>query len=132
MTHRSGARRSNSTPWVALVVGLGVLIAGELMTLLPLAYGQRGAELGTVVLETDKVVVRYYVLLPGMPTGMHSHSRDYLRVIVQGGTLKVTTPWGPSRLEKVETGAVTWRTETWHDSKNVGDSPIEALLIEFK
>jgi hypothetical protein len=86
-----------------------------------------------VILENDKVLVRRYVLLPGMPTGMHSHNRDYLRVVLQSGTVEVTAlPPGTTQTEKVETRSVAWRTKTTHNSKNVGNGLIEALLIEVK
>jgi hypothetical protein len=85
MEHRDRTKGSNNTVWALVLVGLGVLIAGGLVGLISRVYGQRGAELGTVILENDRVLVRRYVLLPGMSTGMHHHSRDYLRVILQGG-----------------------------------------------
>ena len=132
MAHRSGAKRSSSTAWVLVLVGLGVLIVGGLVGLIPWVYGQRGAEPGAVVLENDKVVVRRYLLQPGMSTGMHSHSRDYVRVVLQGGTVEITTLQGPTRTEKVEAGSVAWRAKTTHDSKNIGGSPIEGLVIEIK
>jgi hypothetical protein len=119
--------------WILGFVGLAGLMGGWLTGPFPFVYGQRGAELGTIMLENDKVVVRRYLLLPGMPTGMHSHNRDYPLVILQGGTVKVTTlSEGTTRTEKVETGSVAWRTKTTHDSKNVGGSPIEALIVEIK
>jgi len=132
MAHRSGAKRSSSTAWVLVLVGLGVLIVGGLVGLIPWVYGQRGAEPGAIVLENDKVVVRRYLLQPGMSTGMHSHSRDYVRVVLQGGTVEITTLQGPTRTEKVEAGSVAWRAKTTHDSKNIGGSPIEGLVIEIK
>lgn len=132
MAHRSRAKRSSSIVWAMVLVGLGVFIAGGLVGPLPWVYGQRGAEPGAVVLENDKVVVRRYLLQPGMSAGMHSHSRDYLRVILQGGTLEITTLQGPTRTEKVEAGSVAWRTKVTHDSKNIGGSPVEGLVIEIK
>lgn len=132
MAHRSRAKRSSSMAWAMVLVGLGVFIAGGLVGPLPWVYGQRGAEPGAVVLENDKVVVRRYLLQPGMSAGMHSHSRDYVRVILQGGTLEITTLQGPTRTEKVEAGSVAWRTKVTHDSKNIGGSPVEGLVIEIK
>jgi quercetin dioxygenase-like cupin family protein len=95
-------------------------------------YGQCGAEPGAVLLENDKVIVRRYLLQLGMSTGMHTHSYDYLRVILQGGTAEVTALNGPSRTEEIEAGSVAWRAKTAHDTKNVGGSPIEGLVIEIK
>jgi quercetin dioxygenase-like cupin family protein len=107
-------------------------LIGALLGALSAAYGQRAAELGTVILENEKVIVRHYVLLPGMPTGMHSHPYDYVRIILQGGAVKITPPSGPSQTEHLDTGSVAWRLKTRHDSENVGGSLLEALTIEVK
>ena len=132
IAHRSRAKRSSSTAWVLVLVGLVVLIVGGLMGPFSRVYGQRGAEPGAVVMENDRVVVRRYLLQPGISTGMHSHSRDYLRVVLQGGTVEITTLQGPTRTEKLEAGSMAWRTKATHDSKNIGGNPIEVLVIEIK
>ena len=62
-----------------LTGGVGFFV-GALLGPLPSVYGQRGAELGTVLLDNDRLVGRRFFLLPGMPTGMHSHDREYLRI----------------------------------------------------
>lgn len=132
MTKSNTAQRSSRQVWPLLRAGVASFLAGLLMGAISAAYGQRGAELGTVLLENDKVLVRRYFLLLGMPTGMHSHQYDYVRVVLQGGTVKVTPPSGPSRTEQLETGSVAWRPKTRHDSENVGGSLVEALTIEVK
>lgn len=132
MTQRNIAWRSKSQGWELLRVGRVSFLTGVLTGVVATASGQRGAELGTVILENEKVIVRRYVLLPGMPTGMHSHQYDYVRVVLQGGTIKVTPASGPSRTEQLETGSVSWQPKTRHDSENVGGSLIEALAIEVK
>jgi hypothetical protein len=93
---------------------------------------QRGAEPGAVVFENDKVVVRQYLLQPGMSTGTHSHGHDYLRVILQGGMVEITALNGSTQAEKLEAGTVAWRTKATHSTKNIGGSPIEGLVIEIK
>jgi hypothetical protein len=85
-----------------------------------------------VILENDKVVVRRYLLQPGISTGMHSHGRDYLVVILQPGTVEITTLQGPTRTEKFDRGDVFWRARTTHDSKNLGGAPVEGLVVEIK
>jgi hypothetical protein len=90
MAQWSGSTRSSRTAWAFVLVGLSSFLTGGLIGPVSWVYGQRGAEPGAVVLENDKVVVRRYLLQPGMSTGMHTHSRDYLRVILQGGTAEVT------------------------------------------
>lgn len=118
--------------WTVILMGsLGFLIGGWVSSISQVA-AQRGAEPGAVLLENDKVVVRQYLLQPGMSTGMHSHTHDYLRVILQGGTVEVTALNGPTRTEKVEAGAVAWRPKATHSTKNIGGSPIEGLVIEIK
>jgi quercetin dioxygenase-like cupin family protein len=132
MIQRNIAWRSNSRGRRLLRAGWVSFFTGVLAGVFATAHGQRGAELGTVILDNEKVIVRRYFLLPGMPTGMHSHQYDYALVVLQGGTVKVTTPSGPSRTEQLETGSVAWRPKTRHDSENVGGSLIEALTIEVK
>lgn len=95
--------------WVLGLVGLGVLFVAGPVGLIPEVHSQRGAELGTVILENDKVAVRRYMLLPGMSTGMHSHDRDYVLVVLQGGSVDITTlPPGTTQTEQIETGTVAW------------------------
>ena len=114
-----------------LIGSFGFLIGAGLSLISPVA-AQRGAEPGAVVLENDKVIVRRYLLQPGMSTGMHSHSHDYLRVILQGGTAEITALNGRTHTEQVEVGSVAWRTKATHNTKNIGGSPIEGLVIEIK
>jgi hypothetical protein len=124
-------RRSFRVLACTLTGGVGLFV-GALLGPLPSVYGQRGAELGTVLLDNDRFVVRRFFLLPEIPTGMHSHDREYLRIILHGGTVKVTAPTGQSQTEQLETGSVAWRSKTRHDSENVGGRPVEALLVEIK
>ena len=132
MTQRQETLGFCRRTWVLLVVGFSGFFVGGLVSPISWVSGQRGAEPGAILLENDKVVVRRYLLQPGMSTGMHGHSRDYVRVILQGGTVEVTALNGPSRTEKIESGSVAWRTKTTHDSKNIGGGPIEGLVIEIK
>ena len=85
-----------------------------------------------MVLENDQVIVRRYLLQPGLVTGMHTHTHDYLRVILQGGTVEITALNGPKRTETVATGDVAWRSKETHDTRNIGGGPIEGLVIELK
>jgi len=41
----------------------------------------------------------------GQP-GMHSHNREYLRIILQRGTVKVTAPIGRSQTKQLEAMSV--------------------------
>jgi hypothetical protein len=118
--------------WVLIVIGsIGVMVGGWISSSAHVA-AQRGAEPGAVMLENDKVVVRHYLLQPGMSTGAHSHSHDYLRVILQGGMVEITALNGSTQTEKLEAGTVVWRTKATHSTKNIGGSPIEGLVIEIK
>jgi hypothetical protein len=130
---RQDGNASTAWPrWTVIVIGsISFLVGGWVSALSPVA-AQRAAEPGAVLLENDRVVVRQYLLQPGMSTGMHGHGHDYLRVILQGGTVEVTALNGPTRTEKVEVGSVAWRTKTTHSTKNIGGGPIEGLVIEIK
>lgn len=63
--------------WI-LTGGVGLFV-GALLGPLPSVYGQRGAELGTVLLDNDRLVVRRFFLLPGMLTGWCSQFVDSKR-----------------------------------------------------
>jgi hypothetical protein len=132
MTDQKEAGSAHRTVWRYVLTWLVGFFSAGLVVAVSGVQGQRGAEPGAVVLENDKVIVRRYLLQPGMATGMHSHSRDYVRVILQGGTVEITALNGPSRAEQVEAGSVAWRSKNTHDSKNIGGGPIEGLVIEIK
>lgn len=132
MTPQHGNTSTGWPQWAVIVIGsLGFLVGGWVSALSPVA-AQRGAEPGAILLENDKVIVRQYLLQPGMSTGLHGHGHDYLRVILQGGTVEVTALNGPTHTEKTETGSVAWRTKATHSTKNIGGGPIEGLVIEIK
>lgn len=132
MTLSNGTRQATPIPWTLLLVGITGFLLGGVVSPFSQAAAQRGAEPGAVVFENDKIVVRRYLLQPGTSTGMHSHGYDYLRVILQGGTVEVTALHGPTRTEKLDAGSVAWRAKASHDTKNIGGGPIEGLVIELK
>lgn len=115
-----------------LLIGVSGFLLGSIVSSVSLVHGQRGAEPGAMMLENDKVIVRRYVLQPGTATGMHTHTHDYLRVMLQGGTVEVTALNGPKRTETLAVGDVAWRPKGTHDSRNIGGGPIEGLVIEIK
>ena len=124
--------RTDRKRGVCLTVGgIGLLVGGWIGSVSHVA-AQHGAEPEAVLFENDRVVVRQYLLQPGMATGMHGHSHDYLRVILQGGTVEITALNGSTRTEKVEVGTVAWRTKATHGTKNIGGGPIEGFVIEIK
>lgn len=132
MTMKDGKTSGGCRRWVIIAIGsIGFVVGGWLSSISQVA-AQRGAEPGAILLENDKVIVRQYLLQPGMSTGTHSHSHDYLRVILQGGTVEITALNGATRTEEVEVGSVAWRAKTTHSTKNIGGSPIEGLVIEIK
>ncbi len=132
MTLKNGMLQAGPTTRRLLLVGITSFLLGGVVSPLSQVAAQRGAEPGAVVFENDKVVVRRYLLQPGTSTGMHSHGHDYLRVILQGGTVEVTALHGPTRTEKLDAGSVAWRAKSSHDTKNIGGGPIEGLVIEIK
>jgi quercetin dioxygenase-like cupin family protein len=129
-THNAGSGYWTRRAMLLAVVS-GVLLVG-VVSVTSLVYGQRGAEPGALVLENDHVIVRRYLLQPGLVTGMHTHARDYLRVILRGGTVEITALNGAKRTETVGTGDVAWRSKEAHDTRNIGGGPIEGLVIEIK
>jgi hypothetical protein len=132
MTLKDEKTPSGYQRWAIIVIGSIGVIVGVWIGSISQVAAQRGAEPGAVVFENDKVVVRQYLLHPGMSTGTHSHGHDYLRVILQGGMVEITALNGSTQTEKLEAGTVVWRTKTTHSTKNIGGNPIEGLVIEIK
>ncbi len=132
MGYTNNAGSGYQMRWAVLLAIVSGFLLGSMVGSGGLVYGQRGAEPGAMVLENDQVIVRRYLLQPGLVTGMHTHAHDYLRVILQGGTVEITALNGPKRTETVATGDVAWRSKGTHDTRNIGGGPIEGLVIELK
>jgi quercetin dioxygenase-like cupin family protein len=84
-----------------------------------------------VEFENDQVRVVRYKIAPHEKTAMHSHPNN-VQVMLTDHNLKVTMPDGKTTEAHGKAGQTAWRTPTTHMVENIGDQPVEGLLIEPK
>jgi mannose-6-phosphate isomerase-like protein (cupin superfamily) len=84
-----------------------------------------------VRLENDRVRVLEAMSEPGEHEGMHSHPANVVYVI-EGGTLRITTPDGKSNVVTFKTGDTIWREPVTHAAVNVGKTRFHAIIVEMK
>jgi quercetin dioxygenase-like cupin family protein len=84
-----------------------------------------------VVFENDQVRVVRYMLAPGDKTPKHTHP-DNVNISLTDANVKITAPDGKSTEVHGKTGAVAWRGATTHIAENIGDKPVEGILVEPK
>ena len=106
-------------------------------------------EVGTrKVFEDDRVIVWHLDLAPGEQGELHTHHRDYVARIVSGGTVEVCGPEGETlyTVTRVPGDAIAFRVEgdqivasgrdapipATHSVRNIGDTPFQEVLVEFK
>jgi quercetin dioxygenase-like cupin family protein len=93
----------------------------------PTAHGR------SLVLENDRVRVERLVLEPGDSTGMHTHARPGLAVIVHPATLTVTVEGGTPQREEYKAGDFAWSgAARTHALVNSGRTRFEVVEIEWK
>jgi len=84
-----------------------------------------------VEFENDQVRVVRYKLAPGEQSARHSHP-DSVIVVLTGGSIQNTTDDGNTTSTQPKPGDAFWRPALTHVTKNVGDGPIEGILVEPK
>lgn len=84
-----------------------------------------------VRLENDRVRVLEAISHPGDREGMHSHPQNVVYVI-EGGTLRISTPDGKSSVVTFHTGDTIWREPVTHAAENVGKTVFHAIIVEMK
>jgi beta-alanine degradation protein BauB len=82
-----------------------------------------------VVFENEHMRVLEVKMEPGGHTDMHSHP-DNLIYTIAGGKVEFTAPSGEVTELEVPSGSSIWMEATDHETDNVGDTAIHALLIE--
>jgi quercetin dioxygenase-like cupin family protein len=113
---------------VGLLLVLAALTAGSLN---PSRETQRISQF-----ENEHVKVWRSVISPNVPLPLHRHEHGRVIVALQGGTMKIEEQTGASETQIWETGKAYWLpanpTNTMHRDINVGDRPIEVMVIEVK
>jgi quercetin dioxygenase-like cupin family protein len=86
--------------------------------------------------ENERVKVWKSLLLPNQPLPPHRHEHGRVIIALRGGTVKIAEDSGASDTQVWETGKAYWlpanRPGTMHSDLNVGDQPIEVMVVEVK
>ena len=109
----------------------GVLIALTASSSAPKPETQR-----TPQFENDHVKVWKSLVLPNQPLPPHRHEHGRVIIPLQGGTMKIAEVSGASDTQIWEAGKAYWLPAnppgTMHSDINVGDKPIEVMVVEAK
>ena len=85
-----------------------------------------------VLLDNEFIKMLKVSFAPGQSDNMHDHYPFTFHVF-EGGKIRVTMPDGTVNETEIPTGATGYNeTGVRHQVKNIGDKPIEVLLIEHK
>ena len=84
-----------------------------------------------VEFENDLVRVLRISYAPGEKSIMHEHP-DGVAVFLTGGKSKFTFPDGKTEESTTKAGQVGWASGIVHLPENIGDKPMEVILIEMK
>jgi len=84
-----------------------------------------------VEFENDLVRVLRISYDPGEKSIMHEHP-DGVVVFLTDSESKMTFPDGKTAESTTKAGQVSWTTETVHLPENIGDKPMELILVEMK
>ena len=84
-----------------------------------------------VEFENDQLRVVRFKLAPGEQSARHHHP-DSVVVVLAGGSIQNTTDDGKITTTQLKAGDAFWRPALTHVTKNVGDTPIEGILVEPK
>jgi quercetin dioxygenase-like cupin family protein len=84
--------------------------------------------------ENAHVKVWKSIVLPNQPLPPHRHEHGRVIIALQGGTMKIADVSGTSEMHVWETGKAYWLPAnppgTMHTDVNVGDKPIEVMVVE--
>ena len=84
-----------------------------------------------VEFENDQVRVLRIRYGPGEKSVMHEHPAN-VAVFLTDGQVKFTQPDGKSQELPAKTGATAWGAGEKHLPQNVGDKPLELILVELQ
>jgi beta-alanine degradation protein BauB len=86
--------------------------------------------------ENDQVKVWRSVVMPHSPLPLHRHDHPRVIIALAGGTMNIVTQGGPTETHKWETGKAYWLPANppgqMHTDVNVGDKPIEVMVVELQ
>ena len=86
--------------------------------------------------ENPHVKVWKSTIVPNAPLPLHRHDHGRVITVLQGGTMKIEDQSGTSETHVWETGKAYWLPanppNTMHRDINVGDHPIEVMVVEIQ
>jgi len=86
--------------------------------------------------ENAHVKVWKSLILPDHPLPPHRHEHGRVIIALQGGTMKIAEVSGAADTQVWEAGKAYWLPAnppgTMHSDINVGDKPIEVMVVEVK
>jgi beta-alanine degradation protein BauB len=86
--------------------------------------------------ENTEVKVWKSLVLPNNPLPLHRHEHPRIIIALRGGTMKILEESGQSETHEWETGKAYWLPAntpgTRHQDVNVGDKPIEVMVVELQ
>jgi quercetin dioxygenase-like cupin family protein len=84
-----------------------------------------------VLFENDQVRVLRIQYAPGDKSPMHQHP-DSVAVFLSEQTAKFTFPDGKNEVVTGKTGEAKWIPGGSHEPENIGNKPLEVVLVELK
>jgi len=84
-----------------------------------------------VEFENDQIRVVRWVVSPGDKTAKHSHPASLI-VLLTDYDGRVTTADGKSTEAHFKAGAAMWREALTHVVENIGQHPMEGIIVEPK
>jgi hypothetical protein len=85
----------------------------------------------TVRLENKHIRVLEARIAPGEGHGMHWHPK-HLVYTLSAYKVRDTFPDGGTKTMQRDAGEVLWGEELSHATRNIGETAVHALIIEFK
>lgn len=86
--------------------------------------------------DNPEVKVWKSLVLPNNPLPLHRHEHPRVIIALRGGMMKILEESGQSELHDWQTGHAYWLPAnapgTRHQDVNVGDQPIEVMVVELQ
>jgi quercetin dioxygenase-like cupin family protein len=108
---------------VALVASAVPALAQDAVKVAPKTY--------SVVFENDQVRVLRVGVAPGEKTPMHEHPANVV-IPLTDAVIRFTLPDGTTQEPKLTPGTPVWSPAGKHAGGNVGETKIEAIIVELK
>jgi quercetin dioxygenase-like cupin family protein len=115
---------------VMAVVAVGI-VAGAGLVLRAQDAAKVDAKHYSVVIDNDQVRVLKVQYGPGEKSVMHSHPAA-VAVFLTDGKVRFHAPDGKSEEAGIKAGTAMWTEAQTHLPENIGDKPLEVMVIELK